>query len=86
MYTLLVFIVVLDHVLDDKVTVRLVWVAVFIATASVLIGPFDGHVGSSLFTQTTLIVFLKSTQTKLIIFHSFYTHSDKFLHTMLHNV
>lgn len=46
-----------NHKLYDHVAVELVWIAVFVSTAAMLVGPLDGEVRASRFTA--LEVFLQ---------------------------
>ena len=47
-----------DHVLDDHVAVEFVGVVVLVASAAVLIGPFDRQEGEAIGVWTALEVFL----------------------------
>ena len=52
------WIVIHDHVLDDHVTVQLVWVVVFIAATAMLVSPLNCEIGTLPFSFSALPEFL----------------------------
>ncbi len=60
--TLLVAVVVLDHVLEDEVAVEFVWVVVLVPTTAVLVGPLDHQLRILALLLSTLEVFLQHNE------------------------